>query len=362
MSHADGSVHIYSTAPQSCRLSSAEYRERLIQVSRWSEEAGCTGMLVYTDNSLVDPWLVAQIVLENTEHLAPLVAVQPVYMHPYSVAKMVSSLAYLHKRRICLNMVAGGFRTDLAALCDDTPHDRRYERLFEYTRIIQMLLGQSVPISFEGAYYEVKDLVLHPPMPVELAPRIFLSGSSSAGSSAAKLLEAIAVEYPKPGEEYEPSVPRENAGIRIGIIAREDREEAWQAAWQRFPSDRKGQLAHMMAMRISDSEWHQQLSAVEREIRGQETIYWLWPFKNYQTFCPYLVGNFDEVAEELAKYIRAGFLHYILDIPAEEGDLLTAGIVFRRAVEKAALPTLVACGRTASVTQSFSTDSQSPAA
>ncbi len=362
MSHADGIVHIYSTAPQSSRFAPAEYREHLVRVSRWSEAAGCTGMLVYTDNSLVDPWLVTQVVLENTERLAPLVAVQPVYMHPYSVAKMISSLAFLYERRICLNMVAGGFRTDLAALCDDTPHDRRYERLFEYTNIIQMLLSQKGPVTFEGAYYEVKDLVLHPPMPAELAPRIFLSGSSSAGSSAAKLLKAIAIEYPKPGEEYELSAPSENAGIRIGIIARQEREEAWQAAWRRFPSDRKGQLAHRVAMKISDSAWHQQLSAVEHGIRGQETIYWLWPFKNYQTFCPYLVGNFDEVAEELAKYIRAGFTHYILDIPAEENDLLTGGIVFRRAVEKAGVPPLIPCGGRAALSKSFSTDSQSPAA
>ena len=359
MSLADRSVHIYSTAPQSSRFNSADYLDRLIQVSRWSEQAGCTGMLVYTDNSLVDPWLVSQIVIENTEQLAPLVAVQPVYMHPYSVAKMVSSFAYLYKRRICLNMVAGGFRSDLTALCDDTPHDRRYERLFEYTRIIQMLLGQTTPASFEGAYYEIKDLVLQPPISAELVPRIFVSGSSSAGSSVAKLLKAIAVEYPKPGEEYELSARSEKSGIRIGIIAREDREEAWQLAWQRFPSDRRGQLAHRMAMKVSDSEWHQQLSALEREIRELETIYWLWPFKNYQTFCPYLVGSFEEVADELAKYVRAGFTHYILDIPAEESDLLNAGTVFQMAVERSAVPAL--SSRTPAP-EPFSTDSLSAAA
>ena len=42
-------------------------RRRVIEVARWSEDTGCTGILVYTDNSLVDPWLVAQIIIENTE-------------------------------------------------------------------------------------------------------------------------------------------------------------------------------------------------------------------------------------------------------------------------------------------------------
>ncbi len=57
-----------------------------------------------------------------------------------------------------------------------------------------------------------------------------------------------------------------------------------------------------------------------------ESLYWLWPFKNYKTFCPYLVGSHEEVSEELAKYIRAGFKNFILDIPAEEWDLRSSGV------------------------------------
>jgi alkanesulfonate monooxygenase len=63
------------------------------------EGIGCEGSLIYTENGLVDPWVVAQVLVESTTSLAPLVAVQPVYMHPYSVAKMVSTLAHLYERR-----------------------------------------------------------------------------------------------------------------------------------------------------------------------------------------------------------------------------------------------------------------------
>src|SRR5579883_2599974 len=73
-------------------------------------------------------------------------------------------------------------------------------------------------------------------------------------------------------------------------------------------------------------------------------------------------GQLHEVAEEIAKYVRAGFTHYILDIPAEEDDLLTAGLVFQRAAERTALPALVPCGEPAPLAKTFSTDSQSPAA
>ena len=81
--------------------------------------------------------------IKSTGRLRPLVAVQPVYMHPYSVAKMVTSLAYLHGRAVDLNMLAGGFRDDLVALGDEIEHDLRYERTVEYTRIVNGLLAVS---------------------------------------------------------------------------------------------------------------------------------------------------------------------------------------------------------------------------
>ena len=76
-----------------------------------------------------------------TERLCPLVAVRPVYMHPYAVAKIVASIGHVYGRRVYLNMVAGGFRNDLVSLGDETSHDERYARLTEYTQIVTQLLS-----------------------------------------------------------------------------------------------------------------------------------------------------------------------------------------------------------------------------
>ncbi len=329
-------VKIFSTAPQSVDGPQDTYLERVVEAAKWSEAAGCTGMLVYTDNGIVDAWLVAQIVLENTQTLCPLVATQPVYMHPYSVAKMVTSFAYLYKRKIYLNMVAGGFKTDLLALCDETPHDKRYDRILEYTTIIKELLVGDSPVTLSGGFYRVENLRLKPALPSHLLPGIFLSGSSEAGMKTARALGATAVEYPNPAEEYESnSRVDKDSGIRIGIIADETEEGAWQIAHERFPPDPKGQIAHKLAMKVSDSVWHKQLSSLDQEIGGAPSPYWLWPFKNYKTFCPYLVGSYERVSAELAKYVKAGFVNFILDIPAEKRDLKAAGIVFEQAVKRA---------------------------
>ena len=323
-------LEIFSTCAQSVEGDRTIYGDKVADVARWSEQHGCTGILVYSDNRLVDPWLVSHLIIQNTEHLCPLVAVQPIYLHPYAVAKMVSSFGYLYGRRLYLNMVAGGFKNDLTALNDSTPHDRRYDRLVEYTTLIQELLG-GAPVSHEGDYYSVKNLRLTPPLPPELRPGVFVSGSSDAGLAAAKALGATPVKYPRTAGEETSSDEGVGAGIRIGIVARPREADAWKVARERFPEDRRGQLTHQLAMKVSDSAWHQQLSVLADASAPGESPYWLVPFQNYQTMCPYLVGSYERVGDELARYMGLGYRSFILDIPPAEDELQHTGQAFDHA-------------------------------
>src|SRR5438874_915883 len=59
-------VELFSTCPQSLGFDKQSYARQVRKVARWSERCGCTGILVYTDNSLLDPWLVSQIIVEST--------------------------------------------------------------------------------------------------------------------------------------------------------------------------------------------------------------------------------------------------------------------------------------------------------
>jgi alkanesulfonate monooxygenase len=265
--------------------------------------------------------MVSGVILRATTALMPLVAVQPIYVHPFVAAKAASSIAALYGRRLCINMVAGGFTNDLLALDDETPHDERYERLEEYGLVMQELMAGLGPVTFQGRFYRVKNLKLTPPIPQDLRPLFFVSGSSPAGLAAARNLGATAVKYPGPSQD-ETSILDEGvrSGIRVGIIAREDAGEAWAVAHERFPPDRRGQIAHSMAMKVSDSAWHGQLSTMEEEPTRADP-YWLTPFRNYKTFCPYLVGSYEDVSEELTRYLRLGHSMFILDVPASREEL-----------------------------------------
>jgi alkanesulfonate monooxygenase len=332
LSHPEA-LEIFATCPQSKDCAPEDYVQRVVEVARWSEAVGCTGILVYTDNGIVDPWLVAQIIIQSTERLCPLVAIQPVYMHPYSAAKMVASYAFLHRRRIYLNMVAGGFGRDLQALNDQTPHDDRYARVTEYAQIMKLLLESRDPVTFEGRYHMIKNLRMTPPLPPELMPGILISGSSPAGMAAAQAIGATGIVYPRPAEdEIDASETSTRRGARIGIIARPDPTEAWRIAHERFPDDPRGRLTHKLAMKVSDSLWHKQLSQGSDKPSGGESPYWLWPFQTYKTFCPYLVGSYDEGAEYLARYLVKGYRTFILDIPHSFDDLKCARITFDKAL------------------------------
>ena len=327
---------MFSTCPQSVEALGEVYLQKVRNVARWSEQYGCKGMLVYADNRLVDPWLVAHVIIQNTDRLCPLVAIQPIYMHPYATATMVSSFGHMYGRRIYLNMIAGGFKNDLIALNDTTPHDKRYDRLVEYTLIVKKLLDSPATVTFDGEYYKVTNLKLSPALSSKLIPGVFVSGSSEAGQAAARAMGATAVHYPRPSAEYSGMVEDGlmDSGIRIGIIARDGESDAWDVAHARFPHDRKGQIARQLANKVSDSSWHKQLSELAEETKDKASPYWMVPFENYNTNCPYLVGNHQQVADELVCYMKAGHKKFILDIPPCEEELHHSAIVFEQAAKR----------------------------
>ena len=63
---------------------------------------------------------------------------------------------------------------------------------------------------------------------------------------------------------------------------------------------------------MSDSKWHGQLAMREESRAGSRSPYWLGPFQNYNTNCPYLVGDYDTVSTLIAGYIESGYSTFIL--------------------------------------------------
>jgi alkanesulfonate monooxygenase len=80
-------------------------------------------------------------------------------------------------------------------------------------------------------------------------------------------------------------------------------------------------MAHALAMKIADPQWHKELSELGTQTEGARSPNCLRLFESYKTFCPYLVGSYDDVADEIARYLGVGFATFILDIPPSEDEL-----------------------------------------
>jgi len=325
-------LDIYSTCPSSTGATPELFTRDMRVVAEWSEAAGIQGLLVFTDNTSIDPWNVAQFLIERTDNLVPLVAVQPTYMHPFTAARLVSTISSMYGRRIDLNLVTGGYKPHLNSLGCRLDHDERYDRLIEYGEIMASLLSSEEPMMHLGAHYEMTDTVLLPPLPAGLLPRTFVAGSSTAAVYAAQALGALRLTYPRTLDAYEDNTRAfENTGIRFGIIARDTTAEAWRVARQRFPNDSLGEKINDAAARVFDAQWHNKLWQDAKRVRNLDDVYWLYPFRAAGEFCPYLVGNHEEVAEVLARYLLMGASTLILATPRHEDDYFHALAAVRQA-------------------------------
>src|SRR5207253_11068493 len=57
----DHGLKIFSTCPPSALAQPRTCIRQLQEISRWSEDAGCEGMLLFTEHAVLDPLLVSRV-------------------------------------------------------------------------------------------------------------------------------------------------------------------------------------------------------------------------------------------------------------------------------------------------------------
>src|SRR5687767_4022065 len=303
-------VTVFAISPRTKDVSA--YWRNIERCISWSAEYRATGILLFEGNdTFIAPWVAAQATFALSQRLSPLVAVNPVYMHPFSVAKLVNSYGQIYGRKTYLNMITGTALSHLQALDDTLTHDERYERLGEYSELIWTLLVSEGPVTFAGKYYRVNALKLDPPSAKELLPEFFFAGGSEAATAIAKRVNGTQMRMLTPtlGE----GVIDGETGVHFGIVTRPSEEAAWAAAVQCFPEDKRGERIQELSMSNTDSVWKQRMAKAAKLEQDAKPGYWLRPFKSFQADCPYFIGSHAQVADVLAQLVRRGIRHFILD-------------------------------------------------
>ncbi len=267
----------------------AKYIDELMRVARFSERNGLEGPLLFAGNdTFVEPWSMAQHILAHTAKTSPLIAVNPVYMHPFTVAKFVSSFALLHHRKVYLNMITGTATSDLLGLGEQRSHEERYSRLGEFILIVRQLLASTRPVTFDGKFYATNNLQLRLGLPPTLMPEFLIAGQSDDARRVAAQMGCLMMQMLPPNLEQGINAP----GMNFGIFAREKRDQARRAAKLFFQDSAEKRELLKYTMENTDSVWKRRLNEAGQDGELHENGYWLLPFLTFQADCPYLVGSY----------------------------------------------------------------------
>ena len=311
-------ITVYSVCPAiDASNSGPSQLEHIRSVATWTEQAGLDGLLIVVFNRTLAPWVSAQVIIESTEHLSPLVALQPLYAHPFALARTIASLTHLYERRIDLNLVAGGSADDLHGLGDTLNSDERYRRLADYTRIVMHLLSSETPLVLDSPFFRLDGLSLSTRPPPQDLPRLFLAGSSEGAQKCAAEVGALRVQNAEPLTRGHKEAIHSGIAIKVGIITRPSHSEAWKAAEARFPDDPQRQGTPYPALSKAESEWQRQLAKLDAEYDNEsgESVFWMRAFQRKEKQFGYLVGSYREVASYLMQYLSMGVRSFVLDVP-----------------------------------------------
>ena len=312
--------NILATTPNP-QAADGDFLQQFTEFAQRAERHQIDGLLIFRSHRFLDPWAVAATILQSTKTITPLVALQPTAMAPFTAAKLIWSLTTLHHRRLDLNLITGAAKDELDQIGEQLDHDERFERATEYMTVLRALLSSDEPLVHDGRFYHYRGLRIYSRLDPEVRPQVFVAGSSAAGHKMAATVADVAITHPEPVEAFAESFLSQapkglGTGIRIGLIARPTKEEAWSAARTRFPEERVTRIMNAMRKR-SESDWMRRLAQLATNEGVYDEVYWTGAFQKESM--PTLVGAYREVADYLERYLALGVRTIILGgVYAEE--------------------------------------------
>ncbi|QCP54520.1 LLM class flavin-dependent oxidoreductase [Trinickia violacea] len=293
--------------------------EGMIAFSQEAETLGVDSLLMGIGFHLPDPLPLLGALAGETTRVKFLLAYRPGLLSPTLFSQVVNTVSWIADKRISLNIVAGISPEEQAYYGDFLPHDDRYRRADEFMSLLHRFWQGESPISCDGDFYKLEGARLSLPFKGGGRPEIYISGASEIAQQAAVQWGDCWLRY---GDTPE-GIARASAsvrasgrriGVRMHVLARATREAA---------------LAEITAMMANPDEQHRlgvkefvarcdSVSVKESfRLAASADNDWLSPtlwsgavaYRGGPALC--VVGSYDEVAQYLMAYKRAGVDEFI---------------------------------------------------
>ncbi|MBY0554663.1 LLM class flavin-dependent oxidoreductase [bacterium] len=313
------SIFFINALPPNDRRSDLDYVSTLDFSIQKSCDLGFKHTLITIGDKRYDPWVLAQYGLSKNVSFKPLIATNPIHQHPVALAKRLISLKSIFSTEVALNLVSGSFVSELKSIGNNLNFEQRNERLIEFLKIIQDLGSTSSTYSFNGKYYQIENVDLYPRTLTSAKNSIFISGHFEA-QLPQYVNEAIYfVKNYRPLDQLQKAFSSKS-GLNVGICARSTDAEAMSAVHDLYPMDRQGEMLFTLAVNNNETPWNIWIKDYLKKNRDDDPLFYLKPFKNYQSSAPFIVGSYEKVAEHLKKCTELNYNFFILDYHRSDHD------------------------------------------
>jgi len=270
---------------------------------------------------LAETWTTVTALAAVTRRIRFLVAIRPGFISTGLFAQMAAALDQISGGRLDINVVPGGIQGDFERLGVTIDHDKRYEQGEEFIAALRALWAKPEPVVFEGSTVRLRGAVVSPG-PVGAGPRFYVGGASPralefAANGAevylawiqplgeiAKLLERVRTAYHTKGR-------RPVFGLRTHLVVRATEREAWEAADELMSQVDDRVVAQRQAV-FAGTPMVGQQAQLRAELRERSPRLWNGISKVRVNLGTAIVGDPEQVTEELAAYWRLGLDEFIL--------------------------------------------------
>ena len=305
--------------------------EYLRQVVETAEEEGFYSLLIPTRfaNGLFDEgaplaetWTTVTALAAVTSRIRFLVAVRPGFISTGLFAQMAATLDQISGGRLDINIVPGGIQGDFERLGEVSDHAQRYARAEEFIVACRRLWASPEPVTFAGEHVRLNGAHCSPG-PVGDGPRFYLGGASESALGLAGRQSDVYLAWIQPQDEIGRFLDSARAqfdaagrtgefGLRTHLIVRQTESEAWDAAEEllsRAAASVKEQRQAVYAGTPMVGQRAQSQAVAQHRVGAH-----LWNgISTVRVNCgTAIVGNPEQVAEELLGYWRLGIDEFIL--------------------------------------------------
>jgi alkanesulfonate monooxygenase len=286
----------------------------------------CTLLAQHTANphkedlDQLEAWTSSAALAALSHRIEIIAAIKPMLYHPVVLAKMAMQIETISNGRFAINLVNAWNRKEIVnAGMEFREHDDRYAYGSEWLEIVEALM-RGERVSYKGKFFDVTDYMLRPGSPTRSRPRIYVGGESDPARDLSARQADVWFINGQPLADVEALIadvkrrPRKGPPLRYGlsafVIARETEAEA-EKAYRRLLE---------LARRDVEIKAYVKANTDEKVVMRQTMAKSERVGTNGGTAAG-LVGSYDQVAERIGAFHKAGIETMLLQFQPFEAEM-----------------------------------------